>query len=711
MLLRVFIGAVLALVSSISALWLYGQIRPSETAQSNPALTEPIRFAPSVEPEITFQPRPDFVRVVDVPSPDEVDKPAQNGLRPVLFDYQSQARARSMAHYYRQVFDATTQAGATGLSQVFIPFDPTTQTVALHSVLLLRGEEALDVTREVRVEFVRPDGAVQTRIFNGSVTGLVRVPGTRSGDRLDVEYSITDHSTVTGFRHSQVINLGPPVDQFMQVHLRSAWRGDPPQHVTFGGAPEMTEIREGDYSVLEFGPDVLPATETEFLTPHWRFPHPLFLASQFESWHEVASWGERFYRPVEDPLIAELAQTIQAEHEDDEARILAALRHVQNEISYFAILLGEGGYRPVHPAETLRFSEGDCKAKALLLISLLDAMGIEARAAFVHTETGRGIDKLPPTPFAFNHVIVEVSHGNRRHLVDPTDIERSGGLREQARQDWGFALVADAGRGALERISIRPSRMPLADIDEQYSITSAERDDHRAVLRTCWTYRGEMADAIRQEIRMNGMDAALASYERFYASRSDDLTIIGGAELADDPETGHLIYTAEMQVDLFDFSHPDSEMPSYIFIAHGASRAILGAPLEARENPLALPYPYDFRHRITLNLPEGSSHWIPDDPSYRQYMNDMTVENDAFELTDSRDFTENRVVLTARTRILEPEILPDLFTRVENDLQGSDPMSYVVIGEQINMQVDPGRMQNLLIPSHAPALPEYTTIR
>ncbi len=711
MLLRVLIGAGLALVSSISALWLYHQVTPADSIRPGPERHEPIRFAPSVEPEITFQPRPDFVRLVDVPPPDAIDKPAQNGLRPVLFDYQSRAAARSMAHYYRQVFDATTQAGATGLSQVFIPFDPTTQTVALHSVLLLRDEEILDVTEDVRVEFVRPDGAVQTRIFNGSVTGLVRVPGTRSGDRLDVEYSITDHSTVTGFRHSQVISLGQPLDQFMQVHLRSAWRDGPPQHVLFGGAPEMTETREGDFFVLEFGPDILPPTETEFLTPHWRFPQPLFLASQFETWHEVASWGEGFYRPVEDPLITELAQTIQAEHEDDEARILAALRHVQNEISYFAILLGEGGYRPVHPAETLRFSEGDCKAKALLLISLLDAMGIEAQAAFVHTETGRGIDTLPPTPVAFNHVIVEVRHGNRRHLVDPTDIERSGGLSEQARQDWGFALVADSDRGVLERVTVRPSRLPLADIDEQYSITSADRDDHRAVLRTRWTYRGEMADAVRQEIRMNGLDAALANYERFYAVRSETMTMIGEAELADDPETGHLIYTAEMQLDLFDFSHPDSELPSYIFVAHGASRAILGAPLEARESPLALPYPYDFRHRITLNLPEGSSHWIPDDPSYHPYMDDLTVENDAFELTDNRDFTENRVVLTARTRTLEPEILPDLFIRVENDLLGSDAMSYLVIGEHMNVQVEPGQMQNLLIPSHAPTLPDYTTVR
>ncbi|WP_297732052.1 DUF3857 domain-containing transglutaminase family protein [uncultured Maricaulis sp.] len=711
MLLRVLIGAGLALVSSISALWLYHQVTPSDATPSTPPLHEPIRFAPSVEPEITFQPRPDYVRVVDVPPPDAVDKPAQNGLRPVLFDYQSRAGARSMAHYYRQVFDATTQAGATGLSQVFIPFDPTTQTVALHSVMLLRDDETLDVTGEVRVEFVRPDGAVQMRIFNGSVTGLVRVPGTRSGDRLDIEYSITDHSTVTGFRHSQVISLGAPLNQFMQVHLRSAWLGDPPQHAVFGGAPDMTEVREGNYTVLEFGPETMPVAEREVLTPYWHFPAPLFLASQFETWHEVASWGESFYTPVDDPLITELASAIQSEYPNEEARILAALRHVQNEISYFAILLGEGGYRPVHPAETLRFSEGDCKAKALLLISLLDAMGIEAQAAFVHTESGRGIDNLPPTPFAFNHVIVEIGFGNRRHLVDPTDIERSGGLAEQTRRDWGFVLVADSDRGVLERVSVRPSRVPLADIDEQFSIASADRDDHRAVLRTRWIYRGEMADTIRQEIRLNGMEATLANYERFYASRSASMTVIGAAELADDPETGHLVYTAEMQLDLFDFSHPDSDMPSYMFIAHGASRAILGAPLEARENPLALPYPYDFRHRITLNLPEGSSHWVPDDPSYHQYMDSLTVENAAFELTDSRDFGENRVVLTARTRILAPEVRPELFTRVENDLQGSDLMSYLVIGEHMNVQVDPGRMQSLLIPSHAPSLPEYTAVR
>jgi len=704
---RVVVSAILAVPLSIGAVFVAETFQRGLDA-GRPDMVDaqrPMRFAEAPDPDVTFAPVPDFV--IDVPVPERGDggKAPPSGVEALLFDYQFFAARDHADHFHRQVVETINQAGADAVSQISIPFDPAKQAVRLHHVTRTRDGETAELREETRLEFVRPDSGVETRIFSGQVTALLRVPELRAGDRLELAYTIRDRSPVTGHRYSLAVSYAEQMALYDEVHVRSSWPRGALSHGGLGGAPEMSESRMAGRTVLAYGPGPVEFTEPEYLTPSWRYPYPLWIAAQYEEWHDVALWGAGLYRPVEDPAVTTLARTIMDTHADEDARIMAALRHVQSEIDYFAIVLGEGGYRPLHPAETLRFSEGDCKAKALLLISLLDAMGIEAQAAFVSTTTGRGLDALPPTPQAFDHVIVTLPRGNRRYWLDPTAITQHGELHEQQPLDWGYALIASEDSYALTSVERRLARLPFLDIDEQVTIASAGRDDHRAVLRTRWTYRDAMADMVRATMDYNGEASVLSGFTSFYAARFSDMTAVGTPALETDPETGHLVFSAEYQVELFDFAAEDAAEPAYVFVAHGPSRQIVMAPLENRTAPLALPFPYDVRQRIVINLPEGTESWLPDPREIEEYAAELSVENDAFELMDERSFEPGRAVLTARTRVKAPEVLPEAFTRIQNDLTTTDGLAYIAVGEHMDLDLDPERVRILVTPSSPPVTP------
>src|SRR5690606_24767377 len=76
------------------------------------------------------------------------------------------------------------------------------------------------------------------------------------------------------------------------------------------------------------------------------------------------------------------------------------------------------------PADTWQMRYGDCKAKSLLLASILRELGIEADVVVVSTNLGDAVVDLLPLPGAFNHMIVKARIGGEDYWLDGTS---SGG--------------------------------------------------------------------------------------------------------------------------------------------------------------------------------------------------------------------------------------------------------------------------------------------
>ena len=152
-------------------------------------------------------------------------------------------------------------------------------------------------------------------------------------------------------------------------------------------------------------------------------------------------------------------------------RLQKVAAFMQQNIRYVGIEIGIGGLIP-HPAvDVFRNRYGDCKDKATLLISMLDAVGV--RATWVMVDTDRGVVD-PRTPSLIgNHMIaaIEIPKGydnpllkavvtaktGKRYLIfDPTNEYVPVGMLPAYEQGSYGALMAGSDSQAIALPILKP---------------------------------------------------------------------------------------------------------------------------------------------------------------------------------------------------------------------------------------------------------------
>jgi len=127
------------------------------------------------------------------------------------------------------------------------------------------------------------------------------------------------------------------------------------------------------------------------------------------SWTAIANWESNLAQGRRDPspqIIAKVQELI-AGKTDFDSKVRTLADYVQSNIRYVAIEIGVGGWQPHAAADVFHYGYGDCKDKATLLSSMLQAAGIRSHYVIVQVHRGVVHPGLP-TPFAFNHVILAI---------------------------------------------------------------------------------------------------------------------------------------------------------------------------------------------------------------------------------------------------------------------------------------------------------------
>jgi hypothetical protein len=162
-------------------------------------------------------------------------------------------------------------------------------------------------------------------------------------------------------------------------------------------------------------------------------------------WRAIGQWATTLeeHRPDPTPEITAKAQELTAGAPDLYAKLSRITDYIQKNIRYFIVSKGIGGWQAHYAGDIFRNRYGDCKDKATLTISMLQAIGV--RAYYLHVDTSRGtID--PDTPsLDGNHMItaiempegesdprllarVKAANGKILLIFDPTDEETPVGL-------------------------------------------------------------------------------------------------------------------------------------------------------------------------------------------------------------------------------------------------------------------------------------------
>lgn len=410
--------------------------------------------------------------------------------------------------------ELVSRRGVRDGSRLKIDFDPAYQTLRLHELEIYRDGRRHERLSSARIDVLHREPDLEVATFDGRRTLSIVLADVRAGDVLRAAWSIEGSNPVFGGHHEAHFSTTSSHVRQARRRLRVLSPGGAPWLVRQSGATVEVGrkiVDSTEETIIDLGP-LAPryASEDE---PDGEDGYVVF--GTLASWSDVVALERPLYAVAGDPPaeLTRLAERIAAGHTDTRGRIGAALRWVQEEIRYFGVQLGEHSHRPAPVSATLARRFADCKGKALLLIALLDALGVEASPALVETD---GLLRDPDQPWrlhAFDHVVVALELDGQRHFVDPTLSYQRGALGQFHEPDHAQALVLAEGVAGLEPMGGTRSGWY---VDVTNDIELAPDAAGEASLTITTVRRGEAAETMRRQLAEDGARAVEARYRDYY---------------------------------------------------------------------------------------------------------------------------------------------------------------------------------------------------
>ncbi|MBO9574305.1 MAG: DUF3857 domain-containing protein [Sphingobium sp.] len=370
-----------------------------------------------------YQPAPDWVTLAALP-----DTKAGASSPPILIFDSQQRIAKDTLWTYR---DSATRVSTTEmlnqLATLTLPWMPDKGDLIIHELAIIRGSERVDLLAQGKTFTVlRREQNLEQRELTGLLTATMAVEGLRVGDVLRLRYTSTvkDAALDGRVQSSLLVPSSPLRLGFGRARIQweegsaAAWK----LLATGDAKPE----KKGQFTELNLTLPLAKQPDMPGDAPARYQNLPLLEVSTFANWADVSRVMAPLYQTKDliaegSPLAAEADAIMKARSKPIE-RAQLALQLVQDKIRYLALGMNGGNYVPQKPTQTWDSRYGDCKAKTLLLLSLLHRMGIEAEPVVAHTELGDLVKTRLPAAGAFNHVIVRAVIDGESLWLDGTGL-------------------------------------------------------------------------------------------------------------------------------------------------------------------------------------------------------------------------------------------------------------------------------------------------
>ncbi|MBL8276255.1 MAG: DUF3857 domain-containing protein [Pelomonas sp.] len=599
--------------------------------------------------KVSFAPAPAWVDAQVAPLDAAVPASGlSDGRYHLLADQQVRVAGGTQVDYRHTAARAVNERGVEDIANVQIRFDPSYQTLTVHRIDVRRAGRIVSSVAPGALKLLQREASLESLIYDGRLTAHVALKDVRVGDVVETVYSVQGSNPVFGDMRfgSFDFDWGVPV---AYRHARLLWpEGRPLYWQLHNGARPATVTRTGGELDHRWRQRDVPARVVDDNSPGWYDPYVWAEWGEFADWAAVARWALPLYRLPDGPLPAvdrEVAR-IAAATSDPEQRLLAALRFVQREVRYLGIEMGVNSHAPHAPSLVLERRFGDCKDKTLLSLAMLRGLGIPARPALVHTGLRHATQERLPTPWAFNHVLVQADLGGQRVWLDPTRAPQAGkGVAQWVQSDFGRALLVSPDTRELVPMAGPEARALKREL---HTVLDASAGfDQPATLTVTTRAQGEAAELLRQALATHSRQDLQKQYLDFYAASYPGLAVDQPYTTRDDTDAN--------VVELVEHYR----MPSYWVRNEKQSRwtGDLEVPdlLEwlrrpkglNRQGPLALRHPVDFTLVSEFRLPK----------TWNIKPDNLVVEGPAFSLRREEAWRGgNTVVLTDRYRTLADRV-------------------------------------------------------
>ncbi len=356
-----------------------------------------------------------------------------------------------------------------------------------------------DLTEILRARVHRKDGGEAFPVEEANEDGQPRIrwPELAAGDVVEVAFRSWTEGPVGGRGDPPFYRLdyaGAPSTHpvlYNEVVVESPKDRAIYVDVVNGKPDRRTDADEGGRHIVHLAWDRPVNVPDEPLSPPLSEVIPTLVLSTFKDWSDFRAWyGEAvrgFTQP--DAQVRELAASLTRGKATREEKLRALFDFVADDIRYVNYVSGEW-WLPNRPQQLLARREGDCDDKALLLITLLSAIGIDAQEVMVQTRlTGQ-----PSVLRARGAAVPLFDHGIA-YLPGP-----NGGL-------YLDATSPQSRLGPLPSMDARAVALRMDGPAEIENLPASSPDDHG--VDATWTIRlaADGGAQLEGEERATGDDA------------------------------------------------------------------------------------------------------------------------------------------------------------------------------------------------------------
>jgi len=534
-----------------------------------------------------------------IPSPRPAEQ-VQAGEVFLLVD--EQVNVRHQEFYGRYAKKLLTESGVQDNGSLRFGFEPTYETLTFHQIAILRGTNRMDQLAVAKINVIQQETELNWNIYNGRLSVIVFLNDLRVGDIVEYAYTLRGANPILDGRFAETcaVQWGRPVERQTLRLLR------PKERKLFirnhGVVPSPVLTQGGQEDEYRWLFEATPAVMADEHLPIWYNPYAMVQFSEFSSWAEIADWALKLFE-VAQPLSPELQAQIATWRElpSEEARVLAALRFVQDEVRYLGIEIGPYSHKPSDPSLVFARRFGDCKDKSLLFCAILRQMNIEAFPALVHTTRRQTVAQWHPTPFAFNHVIVRVEADGQIRWLDPTRSHQRGALGDLFLPNYARALVIQPGATNLSELPFPAGGRGRLTVHDFYTIKSYETP---VEFRVRSYYEGVEADRMRGAFADTRREELEKEYLNFYSRTHAKIKMTHPLQTHDDAAANVIEVVERYEIDQFWSLSDNKRQWLSTFYPHSIGELIDKPGAASRTMPLAVPYPQRRTHVMEVHLPE-----------------------------------------------------------------------------------------------------------
>jgi transglutaminase-like putative cysteine protease len=377
---------------------------------------------------------------------------------------------------------------ALEMGNLAVAWNPASGAPMVHSVRIYRQNEVIDVLRTTSFEILRREDQLEAARLDGHLTAVLRVPGLRVGDELEVGMTIPSNDpTLKGMNAGLLTLAAAPAPGRFRLGL--SWEGDEEPKVKISADLASVARRQNNEIMLDFdNPAVLNPPKDA--PPRYKWQRVVEY-TDFSDWPSVS---RRFA-----PLFANAAKLSATSPLRDEARRIAAtqahpidraraaLKLVQQQVRYIYVGLDGGNLTPATADETWQRRYGDCKGKTALLLALLSELGIAAEPVLANnSDADDGFDARLPNPGLFDHVLVRARIDGAEYWLDGT-LPSVAEPRAEPVIPYRWVLPLTDNGASLQPLkwhaATEPSEVTLFEIDARGGFDVAARITNTTIVR------------------------------------------------------------------------------------------------------------------------------------------------------------------------------------------------------------------------------------